>query len=336
MEIKIYIEYNENIFDVSDVCIGEVILQRTINEASVLKFNVAKPFNSIKEFSFFEGDSVWLKYNDKFIFHGYVFSKERDKNQIISVMCYDQLRYLKNKDNYYVYYKKASDVIKKICTDYKIETGIIDDTAFIINKQNFQGKSLIQIILSCLDITKQNNAKNYTIYDDAGKLCVRDVKNLVMPLLLADTTSMIDYNYKTEIDSDTYNKVKLWRKNKKTKIDSITVAENSQAQKKWGVLQYFKRINSDYNSKQAKLLAEEILSQKCRERKKLNIICMGTDNGEIDIRGGSTVYIKINNLAELSVDSMLLTENCIHRFSDNEHILELTFSEVYNGTFKYY
>jgi hypothetical protein len=59
-----------------------------------LQFNVVK--DSILNFT--EGDAVRLKVNGSEVFYGFVFKKKRDKEQLISVTAYDQLRYLKNKD----------------------------------------------------------------------------------------------------------------------------------------------------------------------------------------------------------------------------------------------
>ena len=59
-----------------------------------LTFKVVK--DDIIDFQ--EGAAVRFKFNDKGIFFGFVFTKKRDKDQIITVTAYDQLRYLKNKD----------------------------------------------------------------------------------------------------------------------------------------------------------------------------------------------------------------------------------------------
>lgn len=50
--------------------------------------------------NFQEGAAVRLKVDGKPVFFGFVFSKKRDKDQIIEVTAYDQLRYLNNKDTY--------------------------------------------------------------------------------------------------------------------------------------------------------------------------------------------------------------------------------------------
>ena len=44
-----------------------------------------------------EGNAVRLKKDGKNIFFGFIFSQKRNKDQIISITAYDQLRYFKNK-----------------------------------------------------------------------------------------------------------------------------------------------------------------------------------------------------------------------------------------------
>jgi len=61
-----------------------------------LTFNVVKD-NMI---DFQEGNPVIFRVDGQDVFFGFVFTKGRDKDQIIKVTAYDQLRYLKNKDTY--------------------------------------------------------------------------------------------------------------------------------------------------------------------------------------------------------------------------------------------
>ena len=60
-----------------------------------------------------EGAAVRLKVDGKPVFFGFIFSQKRDKNQIITVTAYDQLRYLKNKDTYVYENKTASQFIQR-------------------------------------------------------------------------------------------------------------------------------------------------------------------------------------------------------------------------------
>ena len=93
-----------------------------------LTFKVVK--DSIINFQ--EGAAVRLKVDGKGIFFGFVFSKKRDKDQIITVTAYDQLRYLNNKDTYVYENKTAAQFIKMIAADFSLNVGTIEDTPFVI------------------------------------------------------------------------------------------------------------------------------------------------------------------------------------------------------------
>jgi len=79
-----------------------------------------------------EGSSVSLKSGGKNVFFGIVFSIKKSRDNIISVTAYDQLRYLKNKDVYVYYEKRASDVVKMIARDYRLKTGTVSQTTYVI------------------------------------------------------------------------------------------------------------------------------------------------------------------------------------------------------------
>ena len=61
--------------------------------------------------SFEEGDLVTVKYKGQKVFYGFIFAISRDKDKILSVTAYDQLRYLKNKDVPYQELKKIDNRI---------------------------------------------------------------------------------------------------------------------------------------------------------------------------------------------------------------------------------
>lgn len=75
--------------------------------------------------NFQEGAAVRLKLNNQPVFYGFVFTKKRSKDQIITVTAYDQLRFLKNKDTYVYENKTASQLLKMIASDFKLNTGTI-------------------------------------------------------------------------------------------------------------------------------------------------------------------------------------------------------------------
>lgn len=79
-----------------------------------LTFNVVK--DNIIDFT--EGNPVRMAIDGTNVFYGFVFTKKRDKDGIISVTAYDQLRYLKNKHTMHYVNLTASELVKQIAADF--------------------------------------------------------------------------------------------------------------------------------------------------------------------------------------------------------------------------
>ena len=314
MDIKILVTSRGKIFDLTKVCIGEAILTSfRAGKATSFTFNVGRGLG--ESFKFFEGDCVKLIIDDKVLFLGYIFSKERDSGQIIKVCAYDQLRYLKNRDTYNYSYKSASDVVKMIAADFKLKTGSIDNSGFIIASRIEESKTLFDIILNAVDLTYKNTGKYFILFDDAGKLCFKNQENLKMPFMLSPNDgSIIDFS-----------KVKLYQRNKKKKINKVFSLSDDSGVGEFGVLQYFEKVPYEYNDFQVKEYAKSILKSKSRKKRVFSVRCLGFDKGEAFIRAGNGIFIKDLDIGEEIISGKVFITKCVHTFRGGEHIMDLTF-----------
>lgn len=171
-------------------------------------------FTTMAVKSFLEGDPVAFYYDGKCIFKGYVFTKKRNKSlPKITVTAYDQLRYLKNKFSYVFVNKKASDIVKSLCEDFNLEVGTIEDSKYVVEAIAEENKAAIDIIMTATQETLANTGQMFVLYDDAGKVCYRNVLNLKVDTILDKDTAQ-DLDYQTSIDEETYNRVVLYYKPK--------------------------------------------------------------------------------------------------------------------------
>ena len=106
-----------------------------------------------------EGNEVRLSVDDTNIFHGFIFSQNRDKSRQIAVTAFDQMRYLSNKDTYVYKDKTASDVIKMIADDFRLKLGTIEQTEYKIPPRVEDNVTLFDIIYNALDLELTNNKK---------------------------------------------------------------------------------------------------------------------------------------------------------------------------------
>lgn len=319
MSIKLYIQNINTTYEASSLAADDItLITERRGSPAKLTFKIARDIilNS-PGIEFYEGNNVKLIVDDIKMFNGYIFSKSRTKEQIITVTAYDQTRYLKNSETLKYENKKASDVIKMIAEDYKLKIGEIEDTGYLIPSRIEDNASLWDIILNALDITNINTSKLYIFYDDFGSLTLKSIDKMILPMVLvSDSATMLDFNYTTDIDNDTYNKVKLYRDNEKKR--EVFVAQDSLSQMKWGILQYTQEISEHYSEAKIKQITDLLLKQKNRVNRTLSI----EDIGDLSVRAGCTLHVKINDAGE-SIDGMLVIEQCTHTFKNNEHTMKL-------------
>ncbi len=266
--------------------------------------------------NFQEGNAVRLKVNGINVFYGFVFTKKRDKGNTIDVVAYDQLRYLKNKDTYVYTNKTASDLVKMIAADFKLNIGTIENTPYIIASRVEDNKTLFDMIQNALDLTLENKKQMYVLYDDFGKLSLKNVESMKLDLLIDDETAE-DYSYTSTIDNNTYNKIKLSYENEKTGKREIYIAQDSNNMNNWGVLQLFETIQEKTNGK---VKADTLLALYNKKTRNLSV---KDAFGDVRVRGGSSVIVKLN-LGDVDVQNYMIVESVKHTFKNNEHLMNLT------------
>lgn len=286
-----------------------------------LTFKVLKD----KTLEFIEGDEVRARYGGTDFFFGFVFTKKRNKDNTISVTAYDQLRYLKNKDTFEYHDKKASEVIKELAEDFELKIGEIDDTEFVIEKRRESNATLFDMMQNALDLTMVQDKKIYVLYDDVGKLMLKDIEKLKLDLLI-DAETAEDFSYESNIDKDTYNLIKLVVDDKKsgTHQEIFSPADttdyvNSKTRKQWGVLQYYEELNG--KSKQdPQERANQMLMLHNRVKRTLSI---SGAFGDIRVRAGTILYVNLD-LGDVKLTKAVIVENIKHKFSNNQYTMDLT------------
>ena len=319
MNIEFLIEHNQKLY--SPVLEGGITWS-TDRKGSPgqLTFTVTKN-NSINSgeydnLDFTEGDHVRLRVDDEDVFYGFVFSKKRNKQGTISVTAYDQLRYLKNKDTYVYKHKTASEVVQMIATDFHLQTGVLDDTKFKIPSRVEENTCLFDIIQNALDVTLENQKEMFVLYDDYGKITLKNIENMKVDVLIDEETAE-DFDYSSSIDSNTYNKIKLTYDNDKTGTREVYIAQHGENMNQWGVLQFFETLNEGENG-QAK--ADALLDLYNKKTRNLSI---KNAFGDIRVRAGSFVPV-ILNLGDIYLQTYMLVEKCKHEIKDEMHLMNLT------------
>ena len=299
----------------------------------VLEFEVLK-----EKIEFTEGNTVSVKYKGTPFFLGYIFKRSRTKTGKIKVTAYDQLRYLKNKNTYVFKNKTASEIIKLLAADFNLQVGEIEDTVYKIVKRREDNKTLFDMILYALSETLYYTKKQFILYDDYGKLTLKEDEKLRIFDLILDDKSAEDYKYGTSIDSNTYNQIKLSRINKEKKVREIFMVKDPFNIKSWGVLQYFESIDEKVTDAKAKEKVESLLKLYNHKRRTFS---MTKIFGDIRVRGGSSIVVNLD-VGDIIVQNFMIVDKVKHTFSHQEHYMDIDFigqmgkkevkNEQYSGT----
>lgn len=280
-------------------------------------------FKVIKDdvINFREGAAVRLKVDGKPVFFGFVFSKKRDKKQIITVTAYDQLRYLNNKDTCVYENKTASQLVRMIAADFSLNVGIIEDTKFVIPSRVEDNTSLFDMIGNALDLTLTNTKQMFVLYDDFGKLSLRNIASMRVgeagSYLMLDEETGENFEYTSSIDSDTYNKIKLTYDNEDTGKREVYIAQDSKHINEWGVLQYFDTVSKGENGQSKANALLQLYNQKTRNLKITNAF------GDTRVRAGSMIIVNLA-LGDVNLKNFMLVESAKHTFKQDEHFMNLT------------
>lgn len=328
MKIQLLVNNKRGVFDITPFVVEKItVTTQRKNSAGILDFKFARDLVSQNNLSISidEGNAVQLIANGNKIFKGFVFEKTRNKDQIINIKCYDQIRYLQNKQSYTFIDKTASDIIKSIASDFGLITGHIQDTGYILPPLNIDNQRLLDTIMKAIDLTSYNNKELYIFYDDVGELTFRKVADMYTTYLFTSDTNITNFNYTSTIDKEVYNQIKLYKDNEKTGKREIYLAKDNANIGNWGVLQYYERIEDNLNEAQAKKLAEDILKLKNKVAESLSIEVQNVDDTlKLEkLRAGNYVYVLIKALSSGDFSKTCLIEKCTHTFSDNEHSLKL-------------
>lgn len=281
---------------------------------SRLNFTVLNDSN----ISFSEGNKVQLNVDGKPVFIGFIFSRSRDKSQLIKCTAYDQLRYFKNKDTLVYTNKTASEVLKMLAGDYGLVLGNIDDTGYKIKQRDEDNQTLFDIVLNALDLTLDATGQVYVLYDDVGKIVLKNINNMKYDLLIDGSTAE-NFEYETSIDKDTYNKVKVIQESNENGIRNVYDEQDDENVKSWGVLQYLHIADKGANGDS---LAAAILKAKNRKTRTLRI---KKALGDIRIRAGCTLPVTLSLGDTATENQFMLCESVTHTFTADRHSMDIEF-----------
>lgn len=286
----------------------------------VLKFSIVKSPYLVME----EGNAVLFREDDRDIFFGFIFSYSETKEDLLQITAYDQLRYLKNKDSYVYTNWTTADLIQKIARDFCMRVGSMSETGVKLSRTE-SDTELFEMINNSIAETTLQTGELFVLYDDFGKLCLKN-KNLMLLDVLIDVNTSGDYSFTTSIDENTYNSIKLSCEDQESGKRSIYLKDDNENIKKWGVLQLGEKVNSNNKMKER---AEGLLKLYNTPKRTLQVKnCFGDSR----VRAGCSVVVPLLEEDGIVRPRFMLVESAKHTFAQDEHFMDLNLKGgVING-----
>lgn len=269
--------------------------------------------------NFSEGDAVRFSVDGKLIFFGYIFTQTRDRWGKRSITCYDQTRYLKANQSYSFTGMTAGDIIKKIAQDFQLRIGTIEDTGYRIPSLIEENKGCLDIISGAIQQTTYNTNRIYIFYDDGGLLTLREAKNMMIGTVVGSKSLLTEFEYKTDIDSETFNQIKLVRPNKETGKGDVYLVKDSSTIETWGLLQKYDTVDENMNPAQIEQQAKTMLAYYNRILKSLTVNAIGI----VGLRAGNMIPVEIPDLDGAPLHRLVLLDRVEHTFTKESHVMEI-------------
>lgn len=315
MKTELLIATNQGpIYEVSNCVQSVTYTTNRTGEPGKLEFTI----NKAGGISFFEGDVVRFSVDGTLIFYGWIFTKSKDRWDVIDVTCYDRMRYLKASASYAFYDQTAGEIIRQIAQDFQIDVSELEDTGYKIPSLVEEEQTCLDIIEEAVQQTLLNTGKVYIFFDDGNGLSLKEAGNMISNVVIGDKSLLTDYTYKTDIDEQTYNSVKLARPNEETGRADVFVAQDSANIAKWGLLQLYQTVDGDLNDAQIKEQAQATLEYYNQRQRTLSVESLGV----VGLRAGQMILMKVEALGDISLDQFVLLEKVTHTFENNSHTMD--------------
>lgn len=272
-------------------------------------------------FKITEGHTLTFELNGKTLFVGIIYAYEIGSSGEMSLTCYDANVYLtKSHDIRQFKNRKASDIIRQLANDFGIPVGAIADTGYVIPLLILRNKSLYEMILIALTLTRKQTGKRFFIGNKDGKLTLSSPAEPVNRFILKAGANIIDASYSLSIE-DTKTQVKVTGGDKKNPITAVV--KNDDLRKRYGVMQHVEEMDEKATASQVKQQAATLLKELAVINDQANVDAFGIP----EVITGTAVYV-VEPMTGLV--GGYYVSNDSHTFENGLHTMSLELTRTYD------
>jgi hypothetical protein len=269
-------------------------------------------------FNFEKGKEIRFYNANVELFRGVIFADEISSDGKHSITAYDENVYLtKSIDTRKFMSMKASDIVKRLCSDFGIPVGSIADTGYVIPKLIMRDKTLYDMIITALTETKKHTGRRFILLNKGGKLVLQERKTQVTQFILENGVNIISARYSQSIE-DMKTQVKVIGGDS-DKNPIVVTTKNDALIKKFGVMQHLENADSKLTKSQIEQLARQLLKEHGTIDDEASVEAIGIDT----VIAGTSVYVK-EQMTGIVGGYYVITDS--HRYENGVHTMSITLS----------
>ncbi|WP_438824068.1 XkdQ/YqbQ family protein [Bacillus sp. JJ1503] len=273
-----------------------------------------------QEVEFLNGGRIEFRNHSKVNFIGVIFSTDISENGDMHITAYDENIYLlKSVETRKFSKMKASDIAKRLCADFGIPAGQIADTGYVIPTLICREKSLYEILLMALTVTRNQTGKRFFIWSKNGRLMITTGSGQVSKYMIEAGTNILNANYSQSIE-ETKTRVKVFG-GKDGKF--VASARNGTLENEIGIMQVVEKMNEDATKSQVEQRAKQLLKERAVIDDQATVTALGID----EIITGTAVYVRE---PMTGIIGGYYVTNDSHRYENGSHIMTLQLSHTYD------